>query len=52
MKKLSLLCGFALLVSLILEGGLSGQSPLAPSLPVGQKKPDRSNYAGSASCIE
>jgi len=52
MKKLSLLFGFALLVSLIPEGSLSGQDHIAPDHPVGQKRPDKSNYAGSASCIE
>ncbi len=50
MKRLSLLLGVALLASLILEGGLSGQSPIAPNLSMEPKMPNQLNYAGSASC--
>ncbi|MGE5843461.1 MAG: multiheme c-type cytochrome, partial [Syntrophaceae bacterium] len=53
MKKICLLFGLALLVSLALAGALSGQSPLAPSLSGGPKMPNEfKGYAGSASCIE
>jgi len=53
MKKISLLFGFALLVSLALAGGLSGQSPIAPGVSAGPKVPNAfKGYAGSASCIE
>ena len=53
MKKISVLFGLALLVSLALAGALSGQSPIAPSLSGGPKMPSEfKGYAGSASCIE
>ena len=53
MKKISLLFGLALLVSLALAGGLSGQSPIAPGVSAGPKVPNAfKGYAGSASCIE
>ncbi len=53
MKKISLLFGLALLASLVLAGGLSGQSPIAPSLSGDPKTPGEfKGYAGSASCIE
>lgn len=52
MRKGFLLLGFALLVSLILEGVLSGQGPIAPGIPAGQKRTEKSDYAGSTSCIK
>ena len=51
MRKLCLLFGFFLLVSLITEGGLCAQSSIAPS-PTGEGKTSgQSGYAGSRSCI-